>query len=192
METVIYGNIDPLLGAVGGVALGAHGGLQWRSSVTGAGRFFRWKLALMAGAQLDLLVNLSREYDEPSRFVGAVTPGLVLRVARSEAFHATPDKIVETGSTQSLDITGGVSFDTSNRTALSLSSTIRPLSDTYGLHVRWNRYFDGRGNAIMAGIQFDDEGTRLPAAGALAVAVIAAAVLLVNAAYECETDSNCQ
>lgn len=192
VESVVYGGIDPLLGAVVGVGLGAHGGLQWRSPVTGAGRFSRWKLALMAGGQLDVLVNLSREDDEPSRFVGAITPSLVLRVARSEVFHATPDKFVETGRTVSMDITGGISFDTSSRMALSLSSTIRPVSDTYGLHVRWNRYFDGRGNAIVAGIEFDDEGAQIPAAGAVVVAVVAAVVLVVNAVYDCETDPDCQ
>ncbi|MDX2086526.1 MAG: hypothetical protein SFX73_01695 [Kofleriaceae bacterium] len=181
---------DQELGSMLGLGGGLATGVQLRTAGDGRDAFSQWKLAALIGFDFDVGINLSKDSESEPRVVAAVTPELVLRAGRSEAFHLEPERIVETRRETLLDLAVGPRFDSYGRHGLSLRATLRPTVSLFGVTVRYNRYADGRGFSVIAGIELDDEAAAVTAAGVV-VAAITGLVAYWIASCDDPTKDNC-
>jgi hypothetical protein len=180
---------DEELGSMLGLSGGFAAGPQLRTG-DGRGTFSRWSVAALLGVDVDLAFNLSKAAESEPRAVASVTPELVIRAGRSEAFELVPGRIIETGRATLVDLAAGARFDSYGRHGLSVRATVRPTVPLLGATVRYNRYADERGSSIVVGVELADQATLLPAAGVV-VAVIASAIIFLVASCEDPEDDHC-
>lgn len=191
-RTLVYGGTDPAMGGVLGFGLGIRAGYQLLRPHLGHGEFSRWKLAAMIGLQGDVLVDLSKDYDDQPRSVASLRPEIAIRFGRSAAFRLTPDASYETGDGVSLDLSAALTIDSFERRGASLSATLRPFIDTGGIYVRWDRYSKGQGDAWLGGVELSDELAPIPAVVAGVLGLSAAIVLIANGIYDCDANPDCR
>jgi hypothetical protein len=185
-----YYAYDGELGSMLGLSGGLAAGVQLQTEGDGHGVFSRWKLAALAGVDVDLGINVSKESESEPRFVAAATPELILRGGRSEVFHLEPGVNVETRRETLLDLAAGPRFDSYGRHGLSLRATLRPGISLGGVTVRYSRYADGRGSSVIVGLELADEASILPAV-AIGVATPLAALVYLLATCDDPSMDHC-